>query len=248
MRGRMAVLVFLLDIPQVIRLQAPFMSLLRAEGIWKAYDVDGRDVQVLLGADLEVGEGEFVVVRGASGSGKSTLLHILGGLDRPLRGGVAFRGQSVYEQREVELARFRNREVGFIFQFYHLLPELTARENVMLPCLIGGVSRKEAGARADELLSLVGMAPRAAHVPQQLSGGEQQRVAMARAVAQRPRLLLADEPTGNLDATMGAHVMQLLRTVWREQHMAVVMVTHNRELMDANDRQLELRSGVLHAV
>jgi lipoprotein-releasing system ATP-binding protein len=224
------------------------MSRLSARGLWKQYQEAGATTAVLHGASLEIADGEFVAVYGASGTGKSTLLHILGGLDRPEKGDVEFEGEPLYTRSEKALAAYRNRSVGFVFQFYHLMPEFTAEENVMIPCLISGVRRNVAKARATELLDTVGLSDRRTHRPAQLSGGEQQRVAIARALAQSPKLLLADEPTGNLDEAMGQHVMELLRSMGAASGASIVMVTHNPDLIESTDRRLELREGVLHDV
>ncbi|MBI4367045.1 MAG: ABC transporter ATP-binding protein [Deltaproteobacteria bacterium] len=223
------------------------MALIEARAISKIYDTDGARVTVLRGVDLAIAAGEFCTIFGASGSGKSTLLHVLGGLDRPTQGTVHFRGGSLYAMDDRGLAAFRNREVGFIFQFYHLLPELSALENVMLPCLIGGVSRGTARRKAEELLAGVGLADRGRHSPRELSGGEQQRVAIARALVQSPALLLADEPTGNLDEAAGTHVMDLLQSMVAARRMTAIMVTHNPELIRTAPRKYELRGGTLHA-
>lgn len=224
------------------------MALLTARGIQKSYTGNGNRVTVLQGVDLALGEGEFVVLFGASGSGKSTLLHILGGLDRPDAGEVVFQSQSIYAQRESALAAFRNRHVGFVFQFYHLLPEYSALENVMMPCLIGGTRRGAAKARASALLAEVGLDARSAHRPHELSGGEQQRVTVARALAQEPPLLLADEPTGNLDEASGTQVMTLLKTCCRARGMTLLVVTHNPDLIREAPRKFELKGGTLHEI
>ncbi len=224
------------------------MPLLKADAIWKQYrEARGETVAVLRGASLAIEPGEFVAVYGASGTGKSTLLHVLGGLDIPDAGQVWFNGSSLYGSTEQVLAQFRNRTVGFIFQFYHLLPEFSAEENVLLPCLLGGVSRRAAQQKAESLLEAVGLQDRRRHRPHMLSGGEQQRVAIARALAQSPHLLLADEPTGNLDTAMGEQIMELLQQQRKRSGAAMVMVTHNPSLLSQVDRAFELREGVLHA-
>ena len=206
--------------------------------------VDGpRVVRVLTGLDLEIASGERVAIVGESGVGKSTLLHILGTLDRPSSGEVWFDGEDLASKSDRELASFRNREVGFIFQFHHLLPDFTALENVMMPARIGGTRIELARARAAELLERVGLAERVEHKPGELSGGEQQRVAVARALIQEPRVLLADEPTGNLDPVTGEGVQDLLIELNRERQTTLVVVTHNRGLADAMDRTLRLAAG-----
>ncbi len=215
--------------------------ILQAEGIHKTY---GR-VEVLKGVAIRVEPGEMIAVAGASGSGKTTLLQILGTLARPSRGRLSFAGRDLQNFSENDLCRHRNRNVGFIFQFHHLLPEFTARENIMMPGLIAGMARKELEARARELLERTNMAHRATHRSGELSGGEQQRVALARALVMRPALLLADEPTGNLDSKNGRMVFDLLQELSRSLSLAVVMVTHNQDLASAMDRCLTLEDGIL---
>lgn len=224
------------------------MSLLVVETVWKQYQEEGGGtISVLRGASLTVSPGESVAIYGASGTGKSTLLHIMSGLDVPSRGLVTFEGAKLSQQTAVALARLRNQAIGFVFQFYHLLPEFTVEENVMLPCLLAGLSRAEARGRARSLLAGVGLQDRRGHRPSMLSGGEQQRVAIARALVQSPKIILADEPTGNLDAAMGAQVMALLQQQRAACGAAMVMVTHNGDLLRQVDRALELREGLLHA-
>ena len=208
--------------------------------------VDGpRVVRVLTGLDLEVAAGERVAIVGESGVGKSTLLHILGTLDRPTSGEVWFDGEELTMKSDRELALFRNREVGFIFQFHHLLPDFTALENVMMPARIAGVAHEMARRRAADLLGRVGLAERVDHKPGELSGGEQQRVAVARALIQAPRVVLADEPTGNLDPATGAGVQELLIELNSERRLTLVIVTHNRDFAAAMDRTLRLAGGGL---
>ena len=207
--------------------------------------VDGGALHVLQGADLSVGEGEVVSVTGESGAGKSTLLQLLGGLDRPTSGTVVVRGQALDTLNERDLARFRNQRVGFVFQFHHLLRGFSALENVMMPQLIAAVSRSEARKRAEELLLRVGLGERLGHSPAQLSGGEQQRVAVARALANRPDVLLADEPSGNLDMKTSGRLHDLLFEVAREESSAMVLVTHNRDLAHRADRELQMEEGKL---
>jgi len=224
------------------------MALLEAIGLVKTYTDMAEPVRVLEGLDLSLGEGELVGIFGASGAGKSTLLHILGGLDRPTAGRVIASGRPISEMGEEELARFRNREVGFVFQFYHLLPEFSALENVMLPALIGGIPRGRAKGMAEDALRAVGLMARADHKPASLSGGEQQRIAIARAAVMRPKLMLADEPTGNLDPATGDTVMEYLLTMNRNYGTAMVVVTHNRDLLGRLPRAYELKGGRLHAI
>jgi len=220
--------------------------LVEATGLSKRY-VDGpTEVQVLDDLDLAIDPGERVAIVGESGIGKSTLLHILGTLDRPTGGKVVVNGVDVFAQDEESLAAFRNREIGFVFQFHQLLPDFTAVENVMLPALIARESSSSARARAMELLGRVGLAERAEHRPGEMSGGEQQRVAVARAVIRGPRLLLADEPTGNLDPETGERVTNVLLDLNREVGSALVVVTHNDRLAAAMARTLRLAGGRLH--
>ncbi len=211
----------------------------------KRYVLAGREVAVLDRLDLQVAAGEFVAIRGASGSGKSTLLHVLGCLDRPSAGDYRFAGQPMQTLDDDALSAFRANDVGFVFQSFHLLPELTARENVALPFLYrGGVA--EAGGDVEqavsEALAQVGLSERAEHLPAQLSGGEMQRVAIARAVVKRPRLLLADEPTGNLDSTTGREILDLLAGLNRGG-TTLILVTHDASVANRADRQLLLRDG-----
>lgn len=220
--------------------------LLLARGIDMVYrGGDGAPVPVLQGLDLAVQAGEFVAIVGESGVGKSTLLHLLGALDRPSGGDVALDGVRYGDLDAVALAAFRNRRIGFVFQFHHLLRDFTARENVAMPLRIAGVSPDEALRRAETHLEQVGVAHRASHRPAQLSGGEQQRVAVARALAAEPALVLADEPSGNLDAANSARLHDLLASVARASDRALIVVTHNRALADRADRVLILEHGVL---
>ena len=221
-------------------------QLVEATGLSKRY-VDGpTEVQVLDGLDLVIDGGERIAIVGESGVGKSTLLHILGTLDRPSGGRVVVNGVDVFAQDEDRLAAFRNKEIGFVFQFHQLLPDFTALENVMLPALIARESFAAARTRANELLTRVGLKERAAHRPGELSGGEQQRVAVARAVMRRPRLLLADEPTGNLDPETGERVTSVLLDLNQEVGAALVVVTHNDRLAGAMQRTLRLAGGRVH--
>jgi lipoprotein-releasing system ATP-binding protein len=223
----------------------PVTPLVRATGLHKRY-VDGPSiVEVLTGLDLEVHVGDRVAVVGASGVGKSTLLHVLGFLDRPTAGRVLFDGRDVFDGRETDVAAFRSREIGFVFQFHQLLGDFTALENVELAGRIGREPRAAVRARAVELLERVGLGARLAHRPGELSGGEQQRVAVARAVMRRPRLVLADEPTGNLDPATGQRVQDLLIDLNRETGAALVVATHNERFASTLGRCLRLEHGRL---
>jgi len=217
-----------------------------AEGIVKGYRTPAGYVPVLEGLDLVVEAGEMLAITGASGVGKSTLLHVLGTLDRPEAGRLRLEGEEVLGLDEDRLRRLRNRILGFVFQFHHLLPEFSALENVMMPALIARLPDAEARRRAEGLLEEMGLAPRTAHRPGALSGGEQQRVAVARALVQSPRILLADEPTGNLDQDTGDRLHAILRRLNEEKGITVVVVTHNERLAAACSRRLRLEGGRLH--
>lgn len=217
-----------------------------ARDVARSYEgTSGQVLEILRGVDLTVGAGEAVAIVGASGSGKSTLLHLLGALDRPTAGSVYLGGVDVGTLGEQEVAALRNQRVGFVFQFHHLLREFTALENVMMPALIRGDDFDEAEGRARELLDQVGLADRLDHKPTQLSGGEQQRVAVARALVNEPLVLLADEPTGNLDARTSAGVREVLFGLLEHHRVAMVVVTHNHELASMAGRVLRLAEGVL---
>jgi lipoprotein-releasing system ATP-binding protein len=217
-----------------------------AEGIVKGYRTPAGYVPVLAGLDLEVQAREMLAITGASGVGKSTLLHVLGTLDRPESGRLRLEGADVLGLAEDRLRQLRNRILGFVFQFHHLLPEFTALENVMMPALIARLPAAEARRRAEALLEELGLAARGHHRPGALSGGEQQRVAVARALVQSPRILLADEPTGNLDRETGERLNVLLRRLNQEKGITVVVVTHNERLAAACDRTLRLENGRLN--
>ncbi len=218
--------------------------MLRLEDIRKSFDT-GRDrLHVLSGVSLTVGEGEIVAIVGPSGVGKSTLLHIMGALDVPTSGKVYVRDTDVFAMSEAERAAFRNRTVGFVFQFHHLLRELTALENVMMPCLVGGMDRDEAASRAEELLAAVRLSDRADHRPGELSGGEEQRAAVARALAARPLVVLADEPSGNLDRASSDELHDLIWGLRESIGQTFVIVTHNPDLFERADRVVVLKEGL----
>jgi putative ABC transport system ATP-binding protein len=218
------------------------MSILRCESLTRSYASGGREITVLRDITFELEAGGFLAVTGPSGSGKSTLLGLLAGLDRPTRGRVVLDGRDLATLTEDERARVRAEAVGFVFQSFHLIPTLTARENIQVPLELRG---EDARARADELLARVGLADRAHHYPAQLSGGEQQRVAVARAFAHRPKVLFADEPTGNLDAANGQNVVGLLGELNRELRTTLVLVTHEAELAARARRVIRLRDGAV---
>ncbi|HRI50758.1 MAG TPA: ABC transporter ATP-binding protein [Pseudomonadota bacterium] len=213
------------------------------QALRKSFAFGGRPVDVLQGVNLTVAAGEMVAIVGASGAGKSTFLHVLGTLDAPSSGRICIDGQDLTQMNAVALAAFRNRTIGFVFQFHHLLPEFTAVENVAMPGLIAGLVRAEAEKRARGLLGAVGLGHRLEHRPGELSGGEQQRVALARALVMEPRLLLADEPTGNLDARTGAAIHELLVDLNRERGMTMIVVTHNEDLAARMPRRLHMVRG-----
>jgi lipoprotein-releasing system ATP-binding protein len=223
----------------------PRGQLLRARGLRKSFPMGDESIEVLRGVDLDVHEAERVAIVGNSGVGKSTLLHVLGTLDRPTSGTVHFRGEDLFAREGVELARFRNRQLGFIFQFHHLLPEFNALENVMMPGLIGGRGFAEMRPRAERLLHEVGLGHRVVHPVGKLSGGERQRVAVARALVLEPALVLADEPTGNLDPKTGDQVLDLLLEMNRVHGTALVVVTHSPEIARRLGRRTVLVDGYL---
>jgi lipoprotein-releasing system ATP-binding protein len=224
-------------------------ALLVGRGLRKVFrGGDGQPLEVLCGVDLEVARGEFTAVVGASGAGKSTLLHLLGALDHPTSGDIWLDGSRYADLGPAGLAELRNRKVGFVFQFHHLLREFSALENVMMPLLIGGMALRQARSRAEELLSQVGLAGRMTHRPSELSGGEQQRCAVARALVHDPGVVLADEPSGNLDHANSERLHELFFRLAREYETAVVVVTHNRQLAARADRILLLEDGRLTVV
>jgi putative ABC transport system ATP-binding protein len=215
----------------------------RTVGLTRRYKMGDAFVDALRGVDLTIARGEFVALVGPSGSGKSTVLNLIGGLDRPTSGQVWINGTELSASDERTLTRHRRQHVGFVFQSFNLLPRLTAEENVALPLMFSGVPEKERRVRARVLLERVGLGPRLAHRPTQLSGGEQQRVAIARALVGQPALLLADEPTGNLDTTIGAEIMALLKELNQEQGLTLLVVTHDPEVAAFADRIVKLRDG-----
>jgi lipoprotein-releasing system ATP-binding protein len=220
-------------------------TLLELRGLSKTYEIGKNRVEVLSGIDLELEAATTTALVGASGAGKSTLLHLLGALDRPTSGTVCFRGDDIFRKNDRELATFRNRSIGFVFQFHHLLSEFTALENVMMPALIARVPRGDARSMAEELLADVGLAQRLSHRPGELSGGEQQRVAIARALVMSPALLLADEPTGNLDMKTSDGVHAVLADLQQKKGLTLVVVTHNERLAAAMGRTVRLVDGRL---
>lgn len=221
------------------------MHLIEAVDIAKSFRTEAGELRVLKGINLTVSGGEMIGIVGASGAGKSTLLHILGGLDRPTSGKILFEGREVALLDDDALAEFRNKSVGFVFQFHHLLPEFNALENVLMPGLISNRPYAEIEAEAKQLLSELGLSERMRHRPGELSGGEQQRVAVARALIQNPKVVLADEPTGNLDTSTGKELFALLTGLNRKKGITFMIVTHNKDLSDRCDRVLEMADGLL---
>jgi len=211
----------------------------------KSFPMGAHTVHVLKGITLEISHGEMIAIVGVSGAGKSTLLHIMGLLDRPTRGSIYFDGEDVFRFTEQQQAQFRNKRIGFVFQFHHLLPEFTALENTCLPALIGNQPAEQVRKQATALLEEVGLGKRLDHRPGELSGGEQQRVAVARALIQRPDLVLADEPTGNLDTHTGEALFALLRELNRQRGTTFVIVTHNEKLSTQADRIVHMEDGMI---
>ncbi len=223
------------------------MPLVRTVELTRTYRSGAADLVVFAGVDLEVESGECLAIVGESGAGKSTLLHLVGALDRPTSGTIYFETRDLSQLTDSQLAEFRNREIGFVWQIHYLLPEFTALENVMMPLLIGGENHGEAEREAAVWLAEVGLADRVSHRPGELSGGEQQRVALARALVTRPKLLLADEPTGNLDLRNGEMIFDLLRELHRSHQLTSIIVTHNLGFARRCDRVLQLEAGRLAA-
>lgn len=213
--------------------------------IVKEYTVGGEGVRVLDGISLRVSSGEFVSIMGESGSGKSTLLYILGGLDRPIEGDVCINGTDISGLSDENMSRMRRQKIGFVFQFYNLIPNLNAEENIMLPLLLDGKRAVDYSGRLAQMLELVGLTQRRKHTPRELSGGQQQRVAIARALMSRPEILFADEPTGNLDSRTGAEIMSLLEEINRERGQTIIMVTHSPEAAKSSSRIITVRDGKL---
>ncbi len=223
-------------------------NILSATDVCREFKTAEGTLPVLSGISLEVDKGQMVAVTGASGVGKSTLLHLMGGLDRPTQGEIAIGGESLASMTESDLARFRNRKVGFVFQFHYLLDDFTALENVTIPMILAGRSHAEAARRGELLIDQVGLTSRRTHKPKTLSGGEQQRVALARALANEPEIVLADEPTGNLDTATGRRLHDLLFELSEESKTSFLVATHNRELADRCDDEYLLADGKLSAL
>ncbi len=219
--------------------------MIKAENLYKTYKDGKINLQVLKGINLEVKKGEILCIIGPSGAGKSTLLHLLGGLDEPSQGKVFFEGGDFYRLGEAERAGIRNKKIGFVFQFYHLLAEFSALENVMLPALMNAAPFPETKEKAGRLLQLVGLEARMSHRPAQLSGGEQQRVAIARALINKPDIIFCDEPTGNLDSERGGQIVQILRNLNQEQGKTLIVVSHEEKIAGIANRIIHIRDGKL---
>jgi lipoprotein-releasing system ATP-binding protein len=222
--------------------------MIQAQNLTKIYKAPASEIVVFDNLNLDVPKGRLLAIIGPSGAGKSTLLHLLGGLDTPTRGQVFFKSQNIFEWNPAELAKFRNRHVGFVFQFHHLLPEFTALENAMMPRLIGGGNRAEIESNARQMLERVQLSTRLDHKVGELSGGEQQRVAIARALVSGPELLLADEPTGNLDHRTGETIFQMIRELHSEKDLTSVIVTHNERIAVQCDEVWELDAGTFRHI
>ena len=217
--------------------------IMHVDNVYKRYAQGTTTVEVLRGVSLQISSGDMVAIVGPSGVGKSTLLHLMGGLDRPTQGTIYYKGMDLHTLRQPQLADFRNRHIGYVFQFHHLLPEFSALENTMMPALIQGRAKREVQQEAQHLLTSVGLEDRLHHRPGALSGGEQQRVAVARALINAPEVVLADEPTGNLDRASGQAVQKLLRQLNEERGQTFVIVTHDREFAAHMDRMISLVDG-----
>jgi len=216
---------------------------LRLEGVYKSFNHHGKTIEILTGVNLDIKPGDSLAVTGASGVGKSTLLNMMGSLEPPTKGLVEFEGADLYKMDEASISRFRNREIGFVFQFHHLLPELNALENTMMPALIARHSKRTAAGMAREVLLKVGLERRMTHRAGELSGGEQQRVAIARALIMHPKLILGDEPTGNLDWLTGQEIAELLLQLNQDEGVAMVIATHNQKLAEKMSKKMELIDG-----
>jgi putative ABC transport system ATP-binding protein len=216
---------------------------IEAAGVYKSYMLGDVEVEVLRDINLNIEKGDFVSIMGPSGSGKSTLLHLLGGLDKPTSGKIMINGREMSDMKDGEESRLRRQEIGFIFQFYNLIPNLNVEENIMLPILLDGKKLKEYKKELDEILEIVGLSERRRHTPRELSGGQQQRVAIARALINQPDIILADEPIGNLDTKTGMEVMKLLAEINREKGKTIIQVTHSKESANYGQRIINVRDG-----
>ena len=219
------------------------MQIIETKNLNKTFKMGDLDIEVLKDINLSIESGEFVSIMGPSGSGKSTLLYLIGGLDKPTSGSVKIKGNELSEMKDKEQSIMRRRDIGFVFQFYNLIPNLSVEENVILPVLLDGKKLKDYKNKLDDILEVVGLEDRRAHTPRELSGGQQQRVAIARALVNEPDIILADEPIGNLDTKTGTEVMQLLQRINREKKKTIVQVTHSKEAADYGNRIINVRDG-----
>ncbi|HOS69944.1 MAG TPA: ABC transporter ATP-binding protein [Bacillota bacterium] len=219
------------------------MQIIETKNLNKTFKMGDLDIEVLKDINLSIESGEFVSIMGPSGSGKSTLLYLIGGLDKPTSGSVKIKGSELSEMKDKEQSIMRRRDIGFVFQFYNLIPNLSVEENVILPVLLDGKKLKDYRNKLDDILEVVGLADRRAHTPRELSGGQQQRVAIARALVNEPDIILADEPIGNLDTKTGTEVMQLLQRINREKKKTIVQVTHSKEAAEYGNRIINVRDG-----
>ena len=219
------------------------MQIIETKNLNKTFKMGDLDIEVLKDINLSIESGEFVSIMGPSGSGKSTLLYLIGGLDKPTSGSVKIKGSELSEMKDKEQSIMRRRDIGFVFQFYNLIPNLSVEENVILPVLLDGKKLKDYRSRLDDILEVVGLADRRTHTPRELSGGQQQRVAIARALVNEPDIILADEPIGNLDTKTGTEVMQLLQRINREKKKTIVQVTHSKEAAEYGNRIINVRDG-----
>jgi putative ABC transport system ATP-binding protein len=219
------------------------MSIIKAQNITKVFGHNGNKVTVLDNLSFEINEGEFVSLMGASGSGKSTLLYLIGGLDKPTSGEVYIEDKDINKLKEKEMAKLRRKDIGFVFQFYNLVQNLTVEENIMLPVVMDGKKEKDYKDRLDKILKLIGLEDKRKNLPNELSGGQQQRVSIARAIILSPKIILADEPIGNLDSKSGTEVMELFRKINKEEGITILQVTHSEESAEYGDRIINLRDG-----
>jgi putative ABC transport system ATP-binding protein len=218
-------------------------AVIEAKGLYKTFKLGEVDVEVLKDINLTIESGEFASIMGPSGSGKSTLLYLIGGLDKPTAGSVKVKGSELSEMKDKDQSIMRRRDIGFVFQFYNLIPNLNVEENIMLPLLLDGKSIKDYKERLDDILDMVGLSERRKHTPRELSGGQQQRVAIARALINEPDIILADEPIGNLDSQTGTEVMMLLQKINKEKGKTIVQVTHSKEAAEYGNRTINVRDG-----
>ena len=217
--------------------------MIEVSDLWKIYNKNGSKVEALRGIDLKVDQGQTLAIEGVSGSGKSTLLHLMGTLDHPSKGDIKYDGENVLNKSDTELAKFRNNKIGFVFQFHYLLAEFDALENVMMPALINGINKNQAQELALKVLDDVGLSDRVTHRPGELSGGEQQRVAIARSIVLKPRVIFADEPTGNLDRKTGSSIIDLFVKLNQEYKVSIIVVTHNSYVSSYFDKKINLLDG-----